>query len=212
MLPLKPFYLIRHGETVANAASITAGGQFDTPLNQTGIKQAKMLRSVIGQLEVKPQIIYHSDMQRARDTATYINQTFALEMYERNDLREIDLGEWDGKPWDETLPRLENKETPPNGESEIQFATRIQNAITDVIKKSHERSPPMIVAHGGLFHALGYMYEYGISSVQNCHLHYFEPHPENALFPWKVCQFDIEGDALKRSSAVFCEPLLQQAS
>lgn len=215
MLPLKSFYMLRHGETTANAARIAAGGQLDAPLNDNGIKQAKTLASLIDQLEVKPRVIYHSDMQRARDTATFVNKNLKLEMFERHDLREHDLGEWDGQPWHEVLPLLENKQTPKNGESEIQFATRIQSSITEILEitsKPEDNTPPMIVAHGGLFHALGFLYEYGISPVQNCHLHHFEPHPENALFPWRVWHFDIKGDTLLKQPAYFCPIGMEAAS
>lgn len=213
MLPFRPFYMIRHGQTIANAANVAAGGQFDTPLTEKGVEQARKLAKAIGQLEVKPQVIYHSNMQRARDTATYLNESLDLAMHEREDLREQDMGEWEGEPWNEVLPRLESNQFPEQGETSTQFAARIQNALTDIITNHNNNlAPPMIVAHGGLFFALGFLYEYGISPVQNCHLHYFDPHPANTLFPWKVRQFDIDGDSLSGSPAVFCDPNLRDAS
>ena len=38
--------MIRHGETEANAAEIMAGSM-DSPLNQTGIKQAHAVKNII---------------------------------------------------------------------------------------------------------------------------------------------------------------------
>lgn len=211
MLPLKPFYMIRHGQTVANAARLAAGGQFDTPLNETGINQAKTLAPALKQLDIMPTAIFHSNMQRARDTANFLNAEYELPMTEEHSLREHDLGEWDNQAWDDVLPRLERHETPIGGESESQFATRIQTAISAILEHTAKDDLPMIVAHGGLFHAMGFLYEYGISPVQNCHLHYFEPHKEHALFPWIVWQFDLEGDTLVKSPAPFCSSQIKEA-
>lgn len=194
--------MIRHGETVDNAARIAAGGQRDSALNETGINQAKTLAAYLDRLETKPEVIYHSDMQRARNTAGYLNEALNVEMFELHNLREHDLGEWDGLHWDVVLPRLEKLETPDGGESEWQFAQRIQSTITDILEKEDRKV--MIVAHGGLFHALGTLYEYGISSIQNCHLHYFKPYTDYSDFPWRVWQYDIEDNDLKRSTAPFC--------
>lgn len=203
MLPHKAFYMIRHGETEANLARITAGGQFDSPLTAKGRAQAQALSKVIASLEVLPEVIYHSDMQRARDTAAYLNQALNLEMHELHDLRERDCGAWDGLPWVDVDPRMTAGEIPPGGESDQQFAQRIQATLTDIIEKEQGRLV-MVVAHGGLFHAMGTLYEYGMSSVQNCHLHYFEPCSEYAPFPWRAWRFDINGNGLDRSPAPFC--------
>ncbi len=203
MLPLKPFYLIRHGESEANAAHLTAGGDYDSPLTEKGETQAKTLAPFLDQLEIMPSMIYASPMIRAHSTATYLNAHIDLELTVMKDLHETKFGEWEGRPWNEVQPLLDSGLTAPGGENNAVFAQRIQNALTEILKKEHDE-PPMVVAHGGLFYAMGLLYEYGMSSVQNCHLHYFEPHPEHALFPWKVWQFDVEADRLAKCSAPFC--------
>ncbi len=201
MLPAKSFYLIRHGESVANVTHITAGGQMDSPLTETGREQARALKPFLPHLDIQPEVLYHSDMQRARDTALILNESLDLEAQEMHNLREHDMGEWDGQPWHLILPKLENGETPAGGEGESAFAQRIQSTLTTILEKG---KLPIIVAHGGLFHAMGFLYEYGMSNVQNCHLHYFEPFPAYTRFPWRVWQFDIEGGELKKSPAPFC--------
>lgn len=202
MLPEKPFYLIRHGQSEANAARITAGGQFDSPLTEKGRGQAAALSPFLPQLDVKPGAMYHSTMIRARDTATILNQTLNLRTTAVYDLREHEMGAWDGRPWEEIEPFLENGDPAPGGESESIFAQRIQATLTPIL--ATEEKPPFIVAHGGLFHAMGFMYEYGMSEVQNCHLHYFEPYPEAKKFPWRVWQFDVSGTSLIKKPAPFC--------
>jgi broad specificity phosphatase PhoE len=198
-----PFYLIRHGESEANVARITAGGQLDSPLTALGRSQPVTLAPYLTQLEIQPGALYHSNMQRARDTALALNETWCLPAVERADLREHDMGNWDGLPWEDVYPHLESGISPPGGESERDFSIRIKSAITDILTIAPAH-PPVIVAHGGLFNAIGFLYSYAMSHVQNCHLHYFEPHPEYALFPWRVVTFDIEGDRLVKRPAEFC--------
>jgi broad specificity phosphatase PhoE len=203
MLPAKPFYLIRHGQSEANVNHITAGGQFDSPLTEKGRGQAQTLSPYLSQLELPPAILYHSDMQRARDTANFLNITLKLKTHERHDLREHDMGQWDGQPWSKIQPLLENGDAPPGGESEPLFAQRIQSTLTDIMNAEGDRLP-IIVAHGGLFHAIGFLYDYAMSEVQNCHLHYFEPMSEWDVFPWRVSRFDMEGTRLVKRPAPFC--------
>ena len=202
MLPARPFYMLRHGESVANAAGITAGGGLDSPLNEKGRAQARALSAVIHSIDLKPTVVYHSSMSRARETAQIVTAPLKLEMREEHLLREHDVGEWEGVPWVDTKPRFDRRENPPGGETMAQFAQRIQRTMTEIF----ERDPrlPLMVAHGGVFAALGALYEYGMSHIQNCHLHYFEPCAEHDPFPWRVWQFDIEEAGLMRNPAPFC--------
>ena len=202
MLPQKPFYLIRHGQSEANVRHITAGGQFDSPLSPLGHEQARTLAPYLAQLADQPARVVHSPMIRARDTAQYLNRGLNLQATGMADLREHEMGIWDGLPWDDVLPMLEARMTPPGGETPAQFAQRIQSILTDILNGGD--GLPFIVAHGGLFHAIGFLYEYGMDQVQNCHLHYFEPYPEFDTFPWRVWIFDIEGEKLVRRPAPFC--------
>lgn len=208
MLPERPFYLIRHGQSTANEQRITAGGRFDAPLTQMGENQAKTLSPFLRGLTPMPAQIYHSPMIRAHDTARYLNQSLNLPMTAMDDLREHDMGIWDGMPWEDILPLLEDGYSPPGGETEQQFAQRIQSVITDILKREEQEgrtAPPLLVAHGGLFHAIGFLYEYGMAEVRNCHLHYFEPYPSLKTFPWRVWHFDPQEDGvtLKRELAPF---------
>ena len=200
MLPAKPFYLIRHGQSEANVARV-ACGSIDSPLTALGRSQAETLAPYLTQLEQPPVAVYHSDLSRARDTAVILNQTLKLPIYPRQDLREHHFGEWEGLPWPEVEPHLERGESPPGGESHSIFAQRIQSALSDIMAKAP--GIPMIIAHGGLFHAIGFMYEYAMSEVQNCHLHYFEPNSDGGVFPWRVWRFDMDGAQLLKVPAAF---------
>ncbi len=206
MLPQSPFYLIRHGQSTANARQITAGGLFDSPLTDMGRHQAHTLSAYLkDHMMPMPGRIYHSTMVRARDTAHLLNQGLGLDMVPDFELREHDMGAWDGLPWDVVVPELRANKAPPGGETTDRFATRIRTVIEKIIRThDNDENPPMIVAHGGLFHAIGFLYQHAITNVENCHLHYFEPAPAQNPFPWRVWQFDIEGGSrLSRRLASF---------
>lgn len=202
MLPAKPFYMLRHGESEANAARITAGGGLDSPLNETGRAQAAALAAVICMLPVKPDIVYHSNMRRARETAEIVNASLKLEIRPAPDLREHEVGAWEGQPWEEIFPLILNRTEPPGGESFHVFGKRIQRVMEDICAQNHRL--PLLVAHGGVFHAIGRLYSHEIGSIRNCHLHYFEPHPTHGHFPWRVSHFDAIDGNLAGQPAPFC--------
>lgn len=70
MIIARHFYMIRHGETEANAAQIMAGSM-DTPLTENGITQAKEAAKIVEALNIKPQAIVHSHLSRARYRRPY---------------------------------------------------------------------------------------------------------------------------------------------
>ncbi len=203
MIPAKAFYLIRHGETEANATQTTAGGHLDSPLTERGQTQAKTVGAVIDQLAIKPSRVIHSPMSRARDTANFINEGLKLNMHEVDDLREHIVGEWEGKPWVDVMPHIKANVRPPGGENKDDFSLRVKRVLGEVLD-THE-DPVMIVAHGGTFFSILHLYEQAYEGhVDNCHLHYFEPYPDYTDFPWRVWQFDIEEDTLLKNAAPFC--------
>ena len=94
-IPDKAFYMIRHGETEANAARIMAGS-IDTPLTEHGKIQADIARQVIEKITIKPAAIFHSHLSRARDTASIINKNGDiknLDIMSKTDLAKIIIEE-----------------------------------------------------------------------------------------------------------------------
>lgn len=199
MIPAKHFYMIRHGETEANAARIMAGSM-DTPLTEKGRNQAKSVAQIVTHLEIKPNIIVHSQLSRARDTASAINTSLNVEMIEDADFAELFAGDWEGVSYEICNKILTTWETPPNGESFEEFATRLQRGKNKYL--SEKPAPVMIVCHGGVFRAFGKMYGLDILGVRNCHLYEFEPDTHNRIFPWKVWQYDmLDNGKVERSQA-----------
>jgi broad specificity phosphatase PhoE len=207
MITHKPFYLLRHGLSEANKADITAGGMIDSPLAQEGHGQALEVAEIL-RIE-QPQIsrIFHSPMQRAHKTAELANTHLKLEMERIETLHEIMLGDWEGEPWEKIAPFFDQRLAPPNGEDEQQHVLRVRTTIDSILVQDLD-APPLIVAHGGTFHALGLTYGYGMQRINNAHLHYFEPWPENKNMPWKLTTFDLEDGEVIKSPAPSC-PTMQ---
>lgn len=86
--------LVRHGETHWNRERRIQGGLSDTPLSETGKKQAERLaRAFAGE---KISAVYSSPLQRALDTAQAIVRPHGLEARVVPALREIDVGQLEG--------------------------------------------------------------------------------------------------------------------
>lgn len=181
MLPAIPFYMIRHGESTANLGQF-ASGHVDVPLTEKGIEQARVAAETVKTLEIKPSVIVHSHLQRARNTAKILNEVLNIEMFEDPMIAEQHYGDWEGKPWEHTRQPTRDGIDPPNGETHAAFHERVRTAITKFVN-THP-GPVMIVCHGGVFRAFGAIYKTPIFGVENCSLHHFIPDPANAEFPW----------------------------
>ena len=89
-------WLIRHGETDWNLERRIQGNS-DVPLNATGEAQSRRLGERLVALAVDS--IVASDLQRSRRTAEIAFPKKSIVTDAR--LREIDMGRFEGRPWDE---------------------------------------------------------------------------------------------------------------
>ena len=188
MIPVKHFYMIRHGQTVANLHELMAGS-LDSPLTELGIEQAINAREVVASLAVKPVAIFHSDLSRARDTAEIINQGLNVPTFEDPDLAEIHVGELEGVPYEDCKHILNGWDTTPGGESAEEFFERIKQAKMRALNYTDE-GPVLTVCHGGVMRAFGELY--GISPepmFKNAQIHEFTPH-SGSHFPWRVHEYE----------------------
>jgi broad specificity phosphatase PhoE len=89
------FYMVRHGETIANVQKIVVG-QADSALSELGARQS----TALGETEMMQEIPfwrrYASDLGRTQHTAKLINDTAVLKLDSR--LREIAKGARQGYP------------------------------------------------------------------------------------------------------------------
>ncbi len=149
------FILVRHGQTQWNKEGKYTG-QSDIPLNETGREQAKAASHHI--LNLKPDIIYSSDLQRAEETARLIRgQKRSIPLITDQRLREIHQGEWEGLHEKEIQRRFEKQfETrkndplqtaPPGGETIGDVYHRVVDFLLEM-QEQHTDQLVLIVAHG----------------------------------------------------------------
>ena len=185
--PRVPFYLMRHGESVANKHLIWAGWM-DTPLTHDGIQQAKDAHATVSQLSISK--VYHSPLARAHDTAIYATDGMGLEFIRNDDLREANFGKYEGEHYsvgsiEEWLDgtfhegNLGNSLCGNAGESFVSFRQRIVRALKTILS-GHENSdapPPILVCHGGVFGAIQSVL--GVEDIElrlpNCGVVKFDP-------------------------------------
>jgi broad specificity phosphatase PhoE len=153
--------LIRHGQTTWNAERRLQGQQ-DAPLSPTGLQQAEAVAKRLASVPLNA--IFTSDLMRAYHTAEAINRFHHLPLLPRPDLREVNLGLWEGR----TVIELEQDATeadllakwrtdsvtnrPPGGERLEELQTRVINALEQIVK-DYPRDFVAVVSHGGVIKA-----------------------------------------------------------
>ncbi len=188
-IPITHFYMIRHGETEANAAQ-TMAGSLDTPLTTRGREQAHAAKSIIEKLKIKPKTIIHSHLSRARDTAKIINEALDIPIHEDPDWAELCAGDWEGTSYEISKPLFTKWITPPNGEPAKEFFARVKRAKIRAL--SQKTAPVLIVCHGGVMRAIGQIH--GINTpgkFQNAQLYEYTPAKDKNNFPWDVSYYDL---------------------
>ena len=89
-------YLIRHGESQANEKDVFIG-HTDLELTALGRKQAEMTAAYLKTMT--PDVIYSSDLKRARHTAEATAKHYGMEVCIEPGLREIYAGSWEYVPF-----------------------------------------------------------------------------------------------------------------
>ncbi|MEE8451357.1 MAG: histidine phosphatase family protein [Thermoguttaceae bacterium] len=94
-------YLVRHAETDNNRARPRRlqGRRTDPGLSDEGRRQAEAVGRFLAGLPIDA--VYVSPLLRARQTAEAIALPHRLSVEVVDDLREVDVGVWDGLDWDE---------------------------------------------------------------------------------------------------------------
>ena len=161
-------YFVRHGQTDANLNRINAGGGpgADIPLNETGMGQARAF-SVAHQAFIESlDAVFVSPMIRAQQTAELILAGHNKPVFTNEDLREMLLGEWEGKSYDISLDFFEAQREPEGGETWLQFRTRSIRALKQAAA-SHE-GKVLVVAHGGIWFNYAHQTSHPELFIENC--------------------------------------------
>jgi alpha-ribazole phosphatase len=150
-------YLLRHGQIQGHDRKRFIG-QTDIPLDKTGQDQALFWKKSFAHIQFEK--IYTSSLLRCQNTADLICPGKKIQVDIR--LNEINLGTWDGKPFDhiqKTYPDLFEKRgkeiesfRPPGGESFNDLYNRVSpffEAINQDLKK-----PCLVITHSGVIRVM----------------------------------------------------------
>ena len=143
-------YFVRHGESEGNAAHVFTG-QVDSPLTETGRRQAETVAGALA--EVRVDRVVSSDLSRAQDTAVAIAARHALPVETYRELREIDLGDMAGRSFDDARAHPDWNEDGfvawPGGESLDAVFDRAFSVVQRIVAESPGRTI-VVVGHGGV--------------------------------------------------------------
>jgi broad specificity phosphatase PhoE len=153
--------LVRHGETPWNV-TLQYQGQANIPLNERGLEQASRAAARLTRYGVTR--LYSSDLARAWQTAEVIGATLGLTPVALPELREIDVGQWEGLTPEELYRRFpdhmaEYRRDPARtvrlgGESYAQLQARALIALQQIQDHHQHGDIVAAVSHGGTIRAL----------------------------------------------------------
>ena len=152
-------YLLRHGETEYGKEKRYLG-HTDCKLSKDGKDQAKYLASIFEKHRIVIDSIFSSDLKRCKNTVNIVFPERKVTFLEQ--LREINMGEWDGLTFDEVKNKYaedyknrgENiaEFTPKNGESFSQCQKRAITVFKYIINST--KGNIVICSHAGFIRTL----------------------------------------------------------
>ena len=158
------FHLVRHGQH-GLLGRVLAGRMPGVGLTERGRAE---IAAVAERLAEEPiAAIYSSPLQRTRESAEIVAARLQLGIEFRDDVIELDFGEWTGTTFDliRADPRWEAWRTQrsiariPGGESMREVQKRVVDALLD-LNRRHPHQSVVVVSHGdvirsALLYALG---------------------------------------------------------
>ncbi|MGD9365833.1 MAG: histidine phosphatase family protein [Desulfobacteraceae bacterium] len=152
-------FLLRHGEIRSGGGKRYIGWQ-DHPLSDAGLAQARRWAGYFSGTALKA--IYCSDLARCFETARIIGARCSLEPKVLPELREINLGAWDGQPFHTVqtfYPRAFQERgdhiadhRPPGGESFRDLQARVWPVFEEIARRIC--GPTLLVTHAGVIRVL----------------------------------------------------------
>lgn len=149
-------YLVRHGQVEGHETK-RYNGQADVRLTGLGRRQYRELEERLDDTQIAA--VYSSDLSRCAEGARILSRPHGLEPVFDARLRELHIGEWEGKTWNELqaaypeqwqarLDDLVNYRV-PGGESLRDMAERVRAALSEIIAR-HVGQELIVVGHGGV--------------------------------------------------------------
>lgn len=139
------FYIVRHGETDWNVKGLIQGHS-DIELNKKGEKQAKLLKKELR--NIKFDIVFSSDLLRAKRTAEIIALEKSLVIQTTKVLRERSYGRFEGKSVD-IIADIDY----PDIESDEQIIARFLTFLRETAAANSNKTI-LVVCHGGIMRVL----------------------------------------------------------
>lgn len=147
-------YIIRHAEAEGNIYR-RCHGIYDSLLTPRAYQQLPCLAKRFESVPLAA--VYASPLFRARTTAKAVAEPHGLSVELRNDLHEIDMGDWEDLPWAE-LPHAWPEQyakwcsrpweaAPPHGETVMQAGERMLNEVRRLAQENAGKSIA-VVTHG----------------------------------------------------------------
>jgi broad specificity phosphatase PhoE len=151
------FHLMRHGEHGLQGR-IIAGRTTGIGLSPKGRAEAEAVAERLAREPIDA--IYASPLDRTRETAAILGLRLDLPVAIRDDLIELDFGEWTGLTFDQV--RADKRWLPwqscrsiaaiPGGESWRQVQDRTVDALFD-LRRRHPGGTVVVVSHGDVIRA-----------------------------------------------------------
>jgi phosphoserine phosphatase len=150
--PPRTLYLVRHAATDFEGKWI---GSTDAPLSDAGRRQAAEVARTLS--HVNADMLFASDLLRARETAIAIGQQAGLTPKLIPGFRECDFGVWEGLTWDEIRMRFPSESraylndwlnaVPSGAESVAAMRDRVLTAWREIVHADWTRA--ILVGHAG---------------------------------------------------------------
>jgi probable phosphoglycerate mutase len=152
------FHFLRHGEH-GLLGKVLAGRMPGVGMTERG--RAEIASQAERLAREKIAAIYASPLQRTRETAEIVSARLSLSIEFRDDLLELDFGEWTGATFDAIRadPRWQAWSTQrslaaiPGGESMRQVQQRVVAALLE-LNERHLHETVVLVSHGDVIRAV----------------------------------------------------------
>ena len=148
--------LIRHGEIEGHKGR--AVGQIDLPLSHNGLSHAAQLADSLDSFQ--PRRIYCSPLTRTMQTASFIEKKSGLKATFVPEIKEINLGEWDGLDFSE-LKKLYPWDYKQRGEDIAGFRapggenfTDVKERVSSFMKRMEDDFPAVVITHAGVIRTI----------------------------------------------------------
>ena len=156
MTPHTRIYLIRHGQ-VAGFDQARYNGQTDVALTDLGVEQYHVMKERLADKKISA--CYSSDLSRCAIGADIICSQYGIEPVKRRELRELNVGLWEGMTWQEIQSKWPNQWQArladlvnyrvPQGENPLDVQARLLPVIREIVQR-HCGQEILVVGHGGV--------------------------------------------------------------